>query len=91
MKSETLSTFEYIYRLWPVFVAFIGSLAWLLRIEAKQVYLEKTVKELNDRFSNNDKALWDAVNGLSKDLQKDIREILQSLGKIEGQLENKNH
>lgn len=77
-----------------MFLAFVGALAWLLRIEAKQVYHEKKIQELSDLVSKKDEVMWKAINSLQKDLQKDIREILQHLGKIEGTLEgqsNKNH
>lgn len=83
---ETLTIFEYIYRGWPILLAILGFIAWLLRVEAKVVYLERYTRELSEQVTRRDTAMWQALNSM----QKDIRDILQHLAKIEGKLEGSN-
>ena len=61
---------------WPL-VASIGfSLIWLIRLEAKVLYLEK------DREDH-----WQKIDAMQDKLQ----EIAQSLARLEGKLENRDH
>lgn len=71
-NNETLSLFEYITKLWPIFVFLLGTcfaiIAAFLRVESKVNHLEEKYKEISE------------VKG-------DIKTILQQLGKIQGKIE----
>lgn len=90
---DSTPLFEYFYRLWPAFVTVIGVLAWFIRRDSKQVFLEDKITNLSKQIEDQNKALWKALNELQKENQKEFREISSTLGKIEGQIEaqSKNH
>ena len=83
---ETISLFEYLYRGWPLFLGVLGVMAWLLRLEAKVVYLEKYVTSLNDTFTKRDAE----SKAVAAEMAKDLKNILQHMSKMEGLLEGRN-
>jgi hypothetical protein len=60
--------------IWPVIVTCLGGLAWLVRLEAKVLYLDK------DREEH-----WEKID----DMQRKLDKISDSLARLEGKLENK--
>ena len=66
-------TYDQIGALWPVFGGLIAFVMWLVRLEAKVMYLEK-----------DKKVIWSKLD----EIQKCMTLILTSLAKIEGKLEN---
>ncbi len=59
---------------WPIFLSFLFSLVWLIRLEAKVLYLEKAQYEH-----------WSKLDAMQNKLQ----EIAESLARLEGKLESK--
>ena len=58
--ESALKWIDILDKLWPVFVALLGQFAWIIRLEAKVLYLEKDQanhKEINDK-------LWNKLNEL---------------------------
>jgi len=63
-----------------VIVGYIIALtAWLIRLEAKILYIEKDQQKKTD----SDKIMWDKID----DMQNGMSGIQQSLSRIEGKLE----
>lgn len=66
---------EELLKLWPVLVAMVVLIVWIVRLEAKVNYLAKGIEK-------EDRAVWKKIDSLSKS----ITEILESVGRIEGRL-----
>ena len=67
---------ELLLKLWPVFLFLLAAFAWLIRLEAKVMYLEKDHDE-------NKKAIWEKI----KTIESMLLKISESLARIEGKLD----
>ena len=69
---------EELLKLWPVLVAMVVLIVWIVRLEAKVKYLDR---------DNEDRKVKDAtVRSKIDSLSECITEILESVGRIEGRL-----
>jgi hypothetical protein len=84
---------EIVMKLYPLFLGVIVLVAWLIRLEAKQLY---TSKDFND-FKDDTKKVFDDHKKDVKETNSDVHEefvsirkqnneILQSLSRLEGRL-----
>jgi hypothetical protein len=69
--------------LWPVLLSIVFLIVWLIRLEAKVLYLEKE----HEMRLENDKEIWNKFDNM----QKLLSQIMQSLARLEGKLEGRNH
>lgn len=60
---------------WPIFAAGMAGLIWLIRLEAKILYMEKA-------SDKNEEALWSKLN----DVQALILQLIQSVGELKGKV-----
>ena len=92
--QHTPSDIELILRLWPVFLGVIMLVAWLIRLEANHLSLKDrfeehrnhSKKELDDHKNNmkdNEGRVWGNIDTIKDQNTK----ILQSISRIEGNLE----
>jgi hypothetical protein len=58
-------------------------IVWLIRLEAKVLYLEKE----HEMRLENDKEIWNKFDNM----QKLLSQIMQSLARLEGKLEGRQH
>lgn len=84
MVEKKVAVIE-IMKLWPIFVALISGLIWLIRLEAKVLYLEKDQTKEVKRSSEKDRNLWKEVKGI----REEVHEVKTTLARIEGSLSNK--
>lgn len=67
---------------WPLILSAVFVIIWLIRLEAKVLYLEKQ----NEHRLENDKMIWEKFEAL----QSTLTTILQSLARLEGKLEGRH-
>ena len=79
--------------LWPILLAFIAYIIWLIRMEGKQMFLSTQVKELREDFKEyrdkTDAELDDVrirITNIDSDLMRQISDVRESLARIEGAL-----
>ena len=68
---------------WPMAVAFVGFLVWLIRLEARSIENGKEIKRLwNQRKEDLDaaKAARDETNAILHEIQKDIKALIARVG-----------
>lgn len=75
--------FQDISNLWPVILSLVFVLVWLVRIEAKVMYLEKA----HDDEVKNKQALDDQIWAKLDEVQKSLSKITESLARLEGRLD----
>lgn len=77
---------EYILRLWPVLVAIIGVVAWLVKVDGRTNDNAKTIarvekesaasmERLESRIDTRRKEDMDVLRGMFAEIKQDIREI----------------
>lgn len=72
---------------WPIIIACVVFIVWLIRLESKVLYLENDhKKEVEAKMLEQDK-IWEKLN----ELQTTLTNILQSLARLEGKLEGREH
>ena len=71
-----MSELELLLKLWPVFLLLLAGFAWLIRLEAKVMYLEKDHDE-------NKKSMWEKI----KTIELMLLKISESLARIEGKID----
>lgn len=71
-----MSELELLLKLWPVFLLLLTGFAWLIRLEAKVMYLEKDHDE-------NKKSMWEKI----KTIELMLLKISESLARIEGKID----
>jgi hypothetical protein len=76
---------------WDFVIGVVLVLIWLIRLEAKVLYMEKdTVKHREESMSKEEK-LWDKIDNMNEKMQT----VLTALAKLEGYMsnhhENKNN
>lgn len=69
-----METATIIAEIWPIVACFLAGLVWLIRLEAKVLYLEK---------DNEDH--WNKLD----EVQKKLDGIAESLARLEGKLETR--
>jgi FtsZ-interacting cell division protein ZipA len=79
--------------LWPVLLAFLAYIVWLIRMEGKQMFLSTQLKELREDFKEyrdkTDAELDDVrvrITNIDSDLMRQISDVRESLARIEGAL-----
>lgn len=75
-----------IHELWPVFLGALIAFAWLIRLEAKVLYLEKDQTKSEEILKVKDATMWAKFGTIETNMNL----ILQSLGRLEGKLSNRN-
>lgn len=68
---------------WPVAVAFIGFLVWLIRLEARSIENSKEIKRLWYQRKEDlevAKAARDETNNILHEIQKDIKALIAKVG-----------
>lgn len=75
--------FQDISNLWPVILSLVFVLVWLVRIEAKVMYLEKA----HEDEVKNKQALDDQIWAKLDEVQKSLSRITESLARLEGRLD----
>ena len=78
--------FEMLLHFWPLIIACLISFAWLIRLEAKVLYMEKELRDERLSLTANFSKLWDKFD----DLQIMQGRANVSLARIEGRLDNSN-
>lgn len=74
---------EYLKLLWPVFLGFIGFLAWLIRLEARSIENEKEIKRLwVQRKEDLDaaRAAREDTNHMLAEIRDDIKALIAKVG-----------
>lgn len=79
-----MSEIDTIYKIGPLTVALIGAIAWLIRVEAKVLYLEKDHRDHKEVT----KVREDDIRGKMDKLQETNISILQSLARIETEVKS---
>jgi hypothetical protein len=67
-------------------IGFLSGLVWLIRLEAKVLYLEKDHDTHKTEVKEKETLMWAKVDGLTASMNL----VLQSLARLEGSLQNKN-
>jgi len=68
---------------WPMIVAFVGFLVWLIRLESRSIENSKEIKRLwNQRKEDLEaaKAARDETNAILHEIQKDIKSLIARVG-----------
>ena len=64
----------------------VGFIAWLVRLEAKVLYLEKELKEYKELAKERERLLWEKFDKL----QENLNTVLQTTTRIEENLKHLN-
>ena len=70
--------------LWPVALAFVGFLIWLIRLESRSIENSKEIKRLWYQRKEDleaAKAARDETNSILHEIQKDIKDLIAKVGK----------
>lgn len=79
-----LETMEYVKTLWPLLLAGVGFLAWLIRLEARSIENEKEIKRLWYQRREDleaSRAARDETNRMLADIRDDIKDLIARVGK----------
>jgi len=77
-------TMEVVLTYWPVFMAFLAFLIWLIRLEARSVENTREIKRLwNQRREDMDaaKVAREDTNALLAEIRSDIKALIAKVGK----------
>jgi len=69
---------------WPVAVAFVGFLVWLIRLESRSIENSKEIKRLwNQRREDLEmsKQARDETNSMLAEIRDDIKDLIGRIGK----------
>lgn len=75
---------EYVKALWPLLLAGVGFLAWLIRLEARSIENEKEIKRLWYQRREDleaSRAARDETNRMLADIRDDIKDLIARVGK----------
>lgn len=78
-------TIDFAYKLVGVCAIVVAVIAWLIRLEAKVMYLEKDHEAHKNINEKKDKSLWDKIDSL----QVVIMSMKETLARIEERLKPK--
>lgn len=70
--------------LWPIAVAFVGFLVWLIRLESRSIENSKEIKRLWTQRKEDleaAKSARDETNSILHEIQKDIKDLIAKVGK----------
>jgi hypothetical protein len=74
---------QIVFVLWPIAVAFVTFLVWLIRLESRSIENSKEIKRLwNQRKEDLEaaKAARDQTNTILQEIQKDIKSLIAKVG-----------
>lgn len=66
----------------PTVLLLMSGVAWLIRLEAKVMYLDKDHREHKSAVKDNEKLMWKKI----EELQNDTKQVLMTLARIEESL-----
>ena len=75
---------ELVRAFWPVAVAFVGFLVWLIRLESRSIENSKEIKRLwNQRREDMEmsKQARDETNAMLAEIRDDIKDLIGRIGK----------
>ena len=75
---------ELLKAFWPIAVAFVGFLVWLIRLEARSIENGKEIKRLwNQRKEDLEasRQARDDTNKLLAEIRSDIKDLISKVGK----------
>ncbi len=88
---DKMTTYEILTALWPMFATIVGLvfifIIWLIRLEAKVLYLEGNHARLELATKEKEIAMWEKIDSL----QNSLNQLLQGMGRVEGKLDAKEH
>lgn len=70
---------------WPVLISTMVFIFWCARLESKVLYLEKDREEGRQATTQRETVLWSKLDNL----QSTVTELVKTVAKLEGKLENK--
>lgn len=70
---------------WEVIVGVVMLIAWFVRLEVKQTILEREFEKKEIRDAEKETSLWAKINSI----QDTCTQVLQSVARLEGKLDNK--
>lgn len=73
--------------LWPIVLAFLLGLIWLVRLEAKFLNLKSNYDNYVVAEKDKDKVMWDKFESI----QTSLNTLLQSVARLEGKMDNSIH
>lgn len=73
--------------LWPIVLAFLLGLIWLVRLEAKFLNLKSNYDNYVVTEKDKDKVMWDKFESI----QTSLNTLLQSVARLEGKMDNSIH
>jgi len=74
---------QLVFDLWPLLVAFVAFLVWLIRLESRSIENSKEIKRLwHQRKEDLDaaKASREETNSILHEIQKDIKALIAKVG-----------
>lgn len=96
--THTLTEFETIIRLWPIFVGIILLVVWLVRLESGMLHnkdkLENHKKDLDDHKKNvkeNEGKVWDKLDTIKEQNTGISNQIARLEGKLEKEFYNETN
>ena len=75
---------EILKEFWPMFLAFVASLGWLIRLEARSIENGKEIKRLWHQRREDLEASRIAredTNKMLSEIQRDIKDLIAKVGK----------
>lgn len=86
-----MTTYELISASWPILATigglFFAAVIWLIRLEAKVIYLEGDHIKLELASKEKERVMWEKIDAL----QNSLNQLLQGIGRVEGKLDAKEH
>lgn len=73
--------------LWPIVLAFLFGIIWLVRLESKFLNLKNNYDNYVVLEKDKDKVMWDKFESI----QTSLNTLLQSVARLEGKMDNSIH
>lgn len=67
---------DYVVRLWPVAVAFIGLVAWLVRVDGRTSANSNEIARVESRIGNQRKEDMERIDRALSTIAQDVKELL---------------
>lgn len=74
--SRVESVLEYAVRLWPVAVAFIGLVAWLVRVDGRTSANSNEIARVESRIGTQRKEDMERIDRALSTIAQDVKELL---------------
>jgi len=71
---------------WDFVIASVLAVIWLIRLEAKVLYMEKDNARYREESLNKEEKLWEKIDNMTEKMQN----ILTALAKLEGYISNQH-